>query len=130
MPISLKLTDRAHYDLQKIETYSHRKWGRAVANRYLEDIQTALSLLQENPALLRNKLDISEHFQFYRVCEDLLVCLTLKDVLLVLTIKHGQMDLSRRLVELEPTLIQEADLLYQRLVAAEKKRRRSRQAKS
>jgi len=129
VPISIKLTDRAHYDLQTIEAYSFQKWGRTVTNRYLEDIQTALSLLQENPELLRNKLDISKHFQFYRVREHLLVCLQLKDVLLVLTIKHGQMDLSRRLGELEPTLIQEADLLYQRLVTAEKKRHKSRHTK-
>ncbi|MCA9465736.1 MAG: type II toxin-antitoxin system RelE/ParE family toxin, partial [Nitrospira sp.] len=49
----IKLTDRAHYDLQEIEDYSLKKWGRKTADRYLEDIQTALSLLEENPELLR-----------------------------------------------------------------------------
>ena len=121
----IKLTDRAHYDLQKIEDDSLQRWGRKIANRYLEDIQTALSLLQENPDLLRNKSDISTRFQFYRVREHFLVCTRLKNVLFVLTIKHGQMDLPIRLGELEPTLVQEANLLHQRLVTAEKNRHKS-----
>jgi plasmid stabilization system protein ParE len=123
--VTVKLTDRAHFDLQEIEDYSLQRWGRKVADRYLEDIQTALSLLQENPALLQDKSAISTHFKFYRVREHFLVCIKLKDVLLVLTIKHGQMDLSSRIGELEPTLVQEANLLYQRLVAAEKKRHKA-----
>ena len=125
MPVTIKLTDRAHNDLQEIADYSLQRWGRKRANRYLEDIQTALSLLQENPDLLRNKSDISSHFKFYRVREHFLVCIKLKDVLLVLTIKHGEMDLPNRVLELEPTLLQEADLLHQRLVVAEKKRHSS-----
>lgn len=122
MPVTIKLTDRAHYDLQEIADYSLQRLGRKTANRYLEDIQTALSLLQENPNLLRNKSDISPHFKFYRVREHFLVCTKLKDDLLVLTIKHGQMDLPSQVLELEPTLLQEAELLHRRLVAAEKKR--------
>lgn len=125
MPVTLKLTDRAHYDLQEIEDYSFQRWGRKTANRYLEDIQTALSLLQENPELLRHKSDISTHFKFYRVREHFLVCAKLKDMLLVLTIKHGEMDLPHRIEELEPTLLQEAELLYQRLLSAEKTRQKS-----
>jgi len=125
VPVIVKLTDRAHYDLQEIEDYSFQRWGRKTANRYLEDIQTALSLLQENPDLLRHKSDISTQFKFYRVREHFLVCTNLKNVLYVLTIKHGQMDLPTRLGELEPTLVQEADLLHQRLVSAEKKRHKS-----
>jgi len=125
VPVTLKLTDRAHYDLQEIEDYSFQRWGRKTANRYLEDIQTALSLLQENPELLRHKSDISTHFKFYRVREHFLVCAKLKDMLLVLTIKHGEMDLPHRIEELEPTLLQEAELLYQRLLSAEKKRQKS-----
>ncbi len=125
MTVTVKLTDRAHNDLQEIEDYSLQRWGRKVADRYLEDIQTTSSLLQENPELLRDKSAISTHFQFYRVREHFLVGIKLKDVLLVLTIKHGQIDLSNRIGELESTLSQEADLLHQRLVAAEKKRHKS-----
>lgn len=124
MTVIIKLTDRAHYDLQDIEEYSIQRWGKKTASRYLEDIQTALSLLQEKPDLLRQKPNVSPHFKFYRVREHFLVCVELKDFLLVLTIKHGQMDLPIQIAELEPTLIQEADLLHQRLLAAEKERKK------
>ncbi len=126
MLVAVTLTNKAHHDLQEIEEYSVQRWGRKAADRYLEDIETALTLLQENPNLLRRKSDISPHFKFYRVREHFLVCTTLKDVLVVLTIKHGQIDLPNRIGTLEPTLVQEATLLHQRLVAAEKKRKKSR----
>ncbi len=126
MAVTIKLTDRAHYDLQEIEEYSIKRWGKKTANRYLEDIQTALSLLQEKPDLLRQKPHVSTHFKFYRVREHFLICVELKDFLLVLTIKHGQMDLPERIEELEPTLVKEADLLHQRLLVTEKKPKKPR----
>ncbi|GJL77997.1 MAG: hypothetical protein NPINA01_09860 [Nitrospinaceae bacterium] len=129
MAVIIKLTDRAHFDLQEIEAYSIQRWGRKTANRYLEDIQTALSLLQEKPDLLRQKPHVSPHFKLYRIREHFLVCVELKDFLLVLTIKHGQMDLPSQITELEPTLVKEADLLHQRLLAAEKKRKKPRPKK-
>lgn len=122
MPVTVKLTHRAHYDLQDIEEYSLQRWGRKTADRYLEDIQTALLLLQDTPALLRHKSDISTRLKFYRVREYFLICVEPKDFLLVLTIKHGQMDLPNRIGELEPVLLQEADLLHERLLATERKR--------
>ena len=129
MAVIIKLTDRAHFDLQEIEKYSIQRWGKKTANRYLEDIQTALSLLQEKPDLLRQKSDVSTHFKFYRVREHFLVCVELKEFLLVLTIKHGQMDLPSRIAELEPTLVKEADLLHQRLLATQEIRKKSRARK-
>lgn len=124
MSIVVKLTDRAHYDLQELESYSLQRWGRKTADRYRENIQTALSLLQEKPDLLGHDSNISTPFKFYRVREHFLICTELEGVLVILTIKHGQMDLPSRILELEPTLLQEADLLHQRLEAAEKKRNR------
>ncbi len=122
--IEIRLTDRAHYDLQEIERYSIQTFGKKIADRYLEDIQSALSLLQEKPDLLRQKSQIFSHFKFYRVREHFLVCVELKDFLLVLTIKHGQMDLPNRIAELETTLTEEADMLHQRLLATKKKRKK------
>lgn len=124
VPATIKLTDRAHYDLQEIEAYSFPRWGRKTADRYLEDFQTARSLLQENPSLIRHKSDISPHFKFFRVREHFLVCTTMKNVLLVLTIKHGQLDLPHRIGDLDPTRLHEASLLYARLAATEKQRRK------
>ena len=121
MGAKIRLTDRAHFDLQDIEQYSIQKWGKKTADRYIEDIQTGLSLLQEKPSLLRQQPQISPYFNFYRIREHFLVCVKMKNCLLVLTIKHGQMDLPSRITELETTLLEEAGLLHQRLLAADKK---------
>ncbi len=121
MSIVVKLTDRAHYDLQEIESYSLQRWDRKTANRYLEDIQTALSLLQEKPDLLRHDSNISTSFKFYRVREHFLICTEIEGVHVILTIKHGQMDLPSRILELEPALLQEAELLHQRLECCREK---------
>lgn len=93
--------------------------GRAVAADYLDDLEQGLNRLRENPKLLRAKDGISPDFSLYRVREHFLVCTVRADRVYVLTIKHGGMDLPRRLVELEPQLLAEAELLRR---ALEKKR--------
>lgn len=92
--------------------------GKPLYGRY----SNRLTPLQENPALLRHKSDISKHLKFYRVREHYLICMELREVLIVLTIKHGEMDLPNRIFELEPTLLKEAELLHQRLLSVKKKR--------
>jgi plasmid stabilization system protein ParE len=87
------------------------RWGKAVAEEYLNDLQQGLNRLWENPKLLRTKGGISPDFSFYRVREHFLVCTLSSDRVYVLTIKHGSMDLPTRLTELEPQLLQEAQLL-------------------
>lgn len=111
----VSLTRRAFRDLDGIERYSIERWGKAVAEGYLGDIQQGLNRLRENPRLLRTKDGISPHFSLYRVREHFLVCTLSADRIYVLTIKHGSMDLPSRLAELEPQLLQEAELLRRAL---------------
>src|SRR5688572_18730405 len=102
------LTRRALRDLEDIERFSVERWGETVAAGYLEGVEQALDRLRENPGLLRTKEAISPHFSLYRVREHFLVCTMSAGRIYVLTIKHGSMDLLRRLAELEPQLLQEA----------------------
>lgn len=115
----LGLSRRALRDIQAIETYSIEKWGEAVADEYLLSTEGALNLLRENPNLLRSKPEVFNSLCFYRVREHFLVCALFDDSVFVLTIKHGAMDLPNRIAELEPLLVQEADMLHQ---AYQKKR--------
>ena len=48
------LTHRALEDIQDIYDYSVKEWGKGVADKYLDEIQTVLILLQENPGLHRS----------------------------------------------------------------------------
>jgi len=112
---SVSLTDRAMSDLNGIITYSTRTFGKKVASRYLIDIEGALLLLQEHPEVLQRKQEFSSWFSFYPVREYYLVCTEVDDMIIVLTITHCHADLPARLLKLEPTLLQEAEILRNKL---------------
>ena len=108
----LGLSRRALIDIVQIETYSVEKWGRKVADKYLGHIQTGLDLIRENPKILKAKPGVSDSLCFYRVREHFLVCALFEESVFVLTVKHGAMDLPARIGELEPQILQEAEILY------------------
>ena len=114
--IELKLTHQAMLDLNEINEYSIQKFGLKTAEKYLDDIEAALLLIKEQPKLLVSKKNTAKFFQFYPVRNHYLICTRVKNIVIVLTIKHCQMDLPERLNELEPSLLQEAALLYKKLL--------------
>ncbi len=106
---------RAAVDLTEIESYSVRQWGKKAAAEYLDGIEQALSLLQKNPDILTHREDISLYFYFYRVRRHFLVFDVTGDILHLLTVKHGSMDLPERLAEIEPYLRHEIAYLHEKL---------------
>ena len=111
----VKLTHRAMSDLLEIREYSIQAFGNKTADQYIIDIENALLLLQEHPELIKSKQNFSESFYFYRVRSHTLVCSRISDVVIILTIKHSQVDLIERLDNLEPLLMKEAKILYNKL---------------
>ena len=109
------LTDRALEDLTEIEEYSIKTWGKRVAGQYLDDIESGLKLLQENAGLLQDFEESTDKLKYYRIKNHFLICSEINDKLIVLTIKHVQMDAINLLNQLEPTLALEVDLLFQQL---------------
>ena len=113
--MSLHLSKRAALDLDEIDQYSIKKWGKAVADDYMQSIDFALKTLNKNPSLLRSNTEYSTIFSLYRVREHYFVCSLHNQNIIVLTVKSGNLDLPSRLFELEPTLIKEAEFLYSQL---------------
>lgn len=111
----LVLTQRALEDIRGIEAFSVERWGQATADKYLDDIDAALSRLQQMPALLREEPEIVCGLRFYRVQKHYLVCDVIDDRIYVLTVMHCSMDLPARLSDLEPTLAAEVTLLHTNL---------------
>ena len=101
-------------DLAEIERYSVGEWGRKTADKYLDDIQSALDRLKEDPHVLRLEPDLSPGLYFYRVRKHFLVCDYTGEMIIVLTVIHTTMDIPARLAELEPRLESEVRLLRQR----------------
>ena len=117
----LALTRRAAHDLEDIERYSIEQWGEGVAAEYLTSIEEALQRLKDNPKLLRPKSGISKRFSFYRVREHFLICTQLEGNIYVIAVRHGGMDLPNRVVELEPLLVDEVEMLHRVILKSRKK---------
>ena len=111
----LLLTDRALEDIAEIEEYSIIKWGKEVADKYLDDIESGLKLLQENSDLLQDFEEFSDKLKYYRIKNHFLICTEVDNKFVVLTIKHVLVDIISLLSQLEPTLVLEVDLLFKQL---------------
>lgn len=120
--VYLGISRRAARDIEEIRRYSVERWGERVAAEYQESQEQALNRLRENPGLLRTKPEFSAHFRFYRVRRHFLVCSVVQESVYLVAVKHGSLDLPSRLAKLEPTLLEETDLLHKAFIA---KRRRA-----
>lgn len=112
-PVVVLLTRRALQDIRDIEQYSIDRWGVEVANRYLDDIESALFRCSQHPLLLRARPEFSANLQFYVVNQHLLVCDVDEKSIVVLTVANARLDLLERLTKLEPTLRDEIEVLRQ-----------------
>lgn len=112
------LTRRALLDVDEIDRYSTDRWGDQVAEQYLADLFAAAERLGEMPSLLKHDDDRSSRLRFYRAREHVLICDLIEDDVYVLAIRHTKMDLPRRIVELEPQLLDEARFLHGRIVGS------------
>ncbi len=113
------LTRRALLDISEIDRFSAETWGRSVSNDYIKEIDSALQRLSESSFLLRARPKVSLRLRFYRVRSHFLICDVIGEHIYVLAVKHGAMDLPSRLGELEPQLVEEAELMHRRVVEHE-----------
>jgi toxin ParE1/3/4 len=111
MPKAIKLTDRVFSDLEDIESYSKKNWGEKVADKYLDSIEAGLNLIKENSGLLQDLEGFSGKLKYYRVKNHFLICTETDEFIIILTIKHVQMDIIEQLIKLEPSLMMEVELL-------------------
>ena len=117
----LRLTERAVRDIADIERFSVAQWGKTTAAKYISDIEAALTLLQENSALLRTEEELHPELRFYRVNKHVLVCDVQQDTIFLLTVIHASRDIPSRLAEMQPSLTMEIELLHQRLAKGKKR---------
>jgi toxin ParE1/3/4 len=119
--VNLWLTQRALADLRGIYDFSVNRWGKRVADTYLNEIEAAMERVRAEPALLRSESDLPAGLAFYRVNRHLLVCDAETASIVVLTVVHASQDVPARLAEMQPTLAAEVQLLHRRLRATRHK---------
>ena len=113
------LSRRALYDIEAIDQHSIESWGERVAAKYLADLFSGAARLGESPSLLRATPHTSLRLRFYRVREHVLICDKIGECILVLAVRHAAMDLPRRLLEIEPQLLHEAEILARQIAKRE-----------
>lgn len=95
--LEIRLSEAARTDLIDIWTETYQKWGADQADRYLDDINRALTGLVADPQLgtdcsdlfqRARKLITGRHIAFYE---------TSSNTIFVLRVLHQSMDLSRHL---------------------------------
>ncbi len=111
----LLLTERTLRDIAEVERHSISDWGKKTAAKNISDIEAALSLLQENSALLRAEEGLHPELRFYRVNKHVLVCDVQNKTIFLLTVIHASRDIPSRLAEMQPSLTMEVELLRQKL---------------
>ena len=113
------ITHRAALDAGRIFNYSEQKWGTRVATDYLSGIESAISTIDQLPqGSLRPIPGFTESpLRIIRVQEHMIVCVETSNIVCILALFHGAMNIHARLHQLEPTLIQEFQTQYQRWIA-------------
>jgi hypothetical protein len=86
-------------------------------------VEAALGRLAEDLSLFKGRHDDRARLRCYRVREHVIVGDVIGDVGFVLTVWHASMDFIDRLPELEPGLLQEAQLLARQITGNEKEQR-------
>ena len=109
------LTEHALDALADIRSFSKTRWGGQVAERYLDELQSGLERIRQQPDLVESLPDLHPSLGFYRVNKHLFACDVRGKTIVVLTVIHASMDIPQRLSELEPTLAAEVELLHQSL---------------
>lgn len=118
--ITVSFTERAIRELHSIELYSTAQCGKRTADQYLQSIQDAADRICSNPDLLQSDARIPGAFVYFRAGKHVLICQELSQLVCVLTILHTSMDLSSRLLDLEPQLLLEAQILAAHLLKSKK----------
>lgn len=120
--LTVELTERTLHDINAIETYSLKQFGKRVTDRYIKNFEAAFQRIATDPDLLREEPPFHSSLRFYRIEKHILVCETgIAGRIIILTVLHGSMDIPSRLAELEANLTLELEMLLQQLRISKKK---------
>ena len=86
-----------------------------IADQYLADLDAALGRLAEDLSLFKGRHDYTGRLRFHSVREHVLVGDVIGGVGFVLTVWQGSMNFIDRLPNLEPDLLQEAEIMARKI---------------
>jgi toxin ParE1/3/4 len=91
---SLKISQSASRNLEKIANLSFLIWGEKQTHDYLEELEKAFYLLLDNPYLGKERTDIKPGFCCLVIKKHIIFYQTNDDTVEILRILHGCMDVT------------------------------------
>lgn len=97
--MNIKLTRLAEEDIDDIRIYTIKNWGYAQAEKYIDFIEDAYKIIQDNPYTLQSKQrnDLLENCRVLYVRKHVIIYLVEKELIAILRILHQSMDYKRHL---------------------------------
>jgi toxin ParE1/3/4 len=88
---------QAEQDLLDIWMYTFNEWGEQQADDYLDELDTAIQLLAEQPLMCRERLELEPPVRIHRHAHHLVVYLALDDGINIVRVLHESMDVDSQL---------------------------------
>jgi len=112
--MQIRLTRRALLDIEAIEAASIARHGALATEQYLAKLELSLTTIGAHPGLL-GKRGVSKKLRIYGSADHILVCAVIEETIYVTAVWYGSMNIEQKLIELEPGLVEEAEILHRRL---------------
>ena len=87
----------ADQDLVDIWLYTFYEWGEQQADKYLDDMDGAITLLAEQPLISPERTDLEPPVRIHHHGHHLIVYLAFKDGIRILRVLHESMDVDSHL---------------------------------
>ena len=84
-------------DLVEIWLYTYKEWGEKQADKYLDDLDTAIKLLAEQPLISRIRTELDPPVRIHHHGHHLIVYLALDDGISIIRVLHESMDVDSHL---------------------------------
>ena len=96
MPRILKQV-QAEHDLLEIWLYTFNEWGEKQADKYLDELETAIRLLAEQPLICRERTELQPPVRIHHHANHLIAYLALETGINVVRVLHENMDVDSHL---------------------------------
>ena len=87
---------QAEQDLLEIWLYTFKAWGEQQADDYLDELDTAMQLLAEQPLMCRERLEFTPPVRIHRHAHHLVIYLASDDGINVVRVLHESMDVENK----------------------------------
>lgn len=88
---------QSEQDLIDIWLYTFGQWGETQADTYLDDLETALHLLSEQPLICRERTEFTPPVRIHHHAHHLIVYLVEDDGINIVRVLHESMDIDAQL---------------------------------